>query len=247
MSGQGDGHIPRKKSPLPPSSPTPKRAPAGSLSLEFKGASLELPSEVEDCVVEDANPVLDSPGPLAMDEGSDGWSRLRDSEAAPVLSPRPVSALPPMRDALELVTKRSRPPSVRPDPDLAAEMHDRYALGDYTGALRAAQLLLGREPDHDKAHEYAERSRVRLEQLYEARLGAICGTDVSTLGVQVPVLAVPDHEIRWLGLDHRQGFLLSRIDGQVNVDDLVDLTGISRLDVLRCLVEMVELQAIQFG
>lgn len=209
--------------------------------------SLELPSEAEARVVADTSSQLDSPQPLAMDDGSDGWSRLRDSEAAPVFPPRPASALPPMRDALELVTKRSRPPSVRPDPDLAAEMHDRYALGDYTGALRAAQLLLGREPDHGKAHEYAERSRERLEQLYEARLGAICGTDVSSLGAQVPVLAVPDHEIRWLGLDHRQGFLLSRIDGQVSVDDLVDLTGIPRLDVLRCLVEMVDLQAIEFG
>lgn len=182
---------------------------------------------------------------MGDDEAGDGWSRLRESEAP--MSPRPASVVPLSGDAIDLVAKRSRPPSLRPDPDLAAEMHERYALGDYSGALRVAQLVLGREPHHEKAQEYAARSRERLEQIYEARLGAMCETEAANLGARVPMVAVPDHEIRWLGLDHRQGFVLSRIDGQVNVDDLVDLTGMSRLDVLRCLVEMVELSAIQFG
>jgi hypothetical protein len=243
MSGQRDGDDSLKKRPLPLSPPSPTR-PSASVSLEFGGVSLALP-DVDDDPQEQANPSDASAS--SVDHGvNDGWSRLRESEAPPPIS-RPISVAPPSADAIELVTKRSRPPSLRPEPDLAAEMHDRYALGDYSGALRVAQLVLGREPQHEKAQDCAVRSRERLEQLYEARLGSICGTEAANLGVRVPVLAVPDHEIRWLGLDHRQGFLLSRIDGQVSVDDLVDLTGMSRLDVLRCLVEMVELRAIEFG
>ncbi|AKF09242.1 hypothetical protein [Sandaracinus amylolyticus] len=178
----------------------------------------------------------------ASPRADDGWGRLREGNAP--ARPRSVTPPPMTRDdALELVTRRSRPPST-PGLDLAGEMADRYALGDYTGALRVAELLLGRDPDDVRAQRCAESSRERLLALYTARLGSVSGVASSEVGARVPRIAVPEHEIRWLGLDHRQGFLLSRLDGSVTVDDLVDVSGMSRLEVLRTLVELVESGAV---
>jgi len=135
--------------------------------------------------------------------------------------------------ALGLV-ERSRPS--QPDLDLAAEMAERYALGDFTGALRAAELLLGHEDSHPEARRYADSSRERLVQLYESRVG-----DMQT----VPVVKVPPSEIRWLGLDHRAGFLLSRVDGLGTVEQLIDISGMPRLEVLKTLVELLDSDAIE--
>ena len=53
-------------------------------------------------------------------------------------------------------------------------------------------------------------------------------------------LAVSVEELRWLTLDHRTGFLLSRIDGETTVDELLDLSGMPSLDTIRALFELVQ-------
>lgn len=182
------------------------------------------------------------PGAAAGDRAADGWARLRESEAPGQRRSTP----PPRGEALDLVGRRSRPPST-PGLDLARDMEERFALGDFSGALRVAELLLGRDPEHAPAQRFAESSRERLIQIYTARLAAMCGSGAATLGGLIPRVAVLEHEIRWLGLDHRQGFLLSRLDGRSSVDDLVDLTGMPRLEVLRTLVELMEAKAIRLA
>ncbi len=129
---------------------------------------------------------------------------------------------------------RNRPSS--PDLDLRAEMNERFALHDFTYALRIAELLLGRDPEDPEALRIASRSRGRLEQIYTARLGAVGAT---------PELAVPEAEVRWLGLDHRAGFLLSRVDGKHTVEELLDVSGMRRLEGLKTLVELKDVGAIR--
>jgi hypothetical protein len=136
-------------------------------------------------------------------------------------------------DALGLVD-RSRPSNR--DLDIASDMAERYALGDFTGALRSAELLLGMSPDNEEAHRYASSSRERLEQLYSSRLGAL---------TRVAQVAVPDHEIRWLGLDHRSGFLLSRVDGCHSLEEILDVSGMPRLEALKTLSELVSVGAVR--
>lgn len=220
---------------------------AGRPSLELDLDGLEGAGP-EGAGPEGADPA--DPGAGAPD-ATDGWGRLRTGEAPR----RGRSVTPRGEDALSLVSQRSRPPST-PGLDLASEMADRYALGDYTGALRVAELVLGQSPGDARAQKCAESSRERLIQLYSARLAAImappspggavgaAGGGLDTLGARVPRVQVPEHEIRWLGLDHRQGFLLSRLDGESSIEDLVDLSGMTRLEVLRTLVELVEVGAI---
>ncbi|MDQ3032131.1 MAG: hypothetical protein M3Y87_06925 [Myxococcota bacterium] len=255
--GDGDEKGGRESRPsVEPEETTATRASSAPkrVTLQFAGPPLALPLPDESVAAETSSAEASAerlelelqdtiPPPRDVPAG-DAWGRLRDG--APT---RPRSVTPPTTarvDALELVSKRSRPPST-PALDLGGEMADRYALGDYSGALRVAELLLGRNPSDLAAQRCAESSRERLMQLYSARVASICGTAAGAIGAQVPRVAVPEHEVRWLGLDHRQGFLMSRLDGSATIDDLVDLSGMSRLDVLRTLVELLEARAIRFG
>ena len=160
-----------------------------------------------------------------VEEGEGEVPRRRDSIV-------PGSAEP--TDALRLVDKR-RPSSM--GIDLAGEMADRFALGDFTAALRTAELLLGQDPRNVEARQTAKQARERLIQLYTSRLGS--------LG-RIPFVNVPDTEVRWLGLDHRAGFLLSRVNGALTIEEVVDVSGMQRMEALKLLAELYDANAIRF-
>ena len=61
----------------------------------------------------------------------------------------------------------------------------------------------------------------------------------------VPVPALSETQLRWLGLDHRSGFLLSRVDGIATVEDVLDVCGMPRLEALKTLVDLIERGAIR--
>lgn len=213
-----------------------------SVSGEF-----ELPSLEGECGTESGAPPGEPPalpaGPGNAEAGiGDGWTRLGAS-APPGGAERSV---PSCRDTLEFMTSRTRPRS-NPQLDLAADMTERFALGDCTGALRLAELVLGRDPEHRDAQRIARTCRERLIEVYASRLSAASGRTRSALFGSIPQLAVAPHEVRWLGLDHRQAFLLSRIDGRSTIEDLLDLSGMSRLEVMKMLVELLEAGAIRFA
>jgi hypothetical protein len=177
------------------------------------------------------------PPPPALSDGADAWERDLPS-LAPSSRPStvPPAANRPENDggALSLVDKRSRPSS--PTIDLAAEMNDRFALGDFTQALRVAELILGQHPDHEAARRVSEAARQKLAQHYGSRLGSLR---------RRPRVAVDGADVRWLGLDHRAGFLLSHVDGSHTVEQLVDVSGMSRLEALKTLVDLLEMGAIE--
>ncbi len=58
------------------------------------------------------------------------------------------------------------------------------------------------------------------------------------------VCLAPD-EIVWLNLDHRAGFVLAQIDGEVSYEDIFALSGMSRLDTSRILAQLVEEKVIE--
>ena len=185
---------------------------------------------------------------LGYAEDHDAWTRERMSRQSTVppeaaadvnrlreLSAQRVSMVPDAAwrgGALDLVDQ-SRPSQ---EVSLLDEMEELYALDDLTGALRCAELVLGQDPDNDQAQRCAENCRERLLQLYASKLG----------DMHVPVeLAIDDSELRWLGLDHRSGFLLSRVDGLSTVEELLDICGMPRLEALKALVDLFERGAIR--
>lgn len=229
-----------------PARPENEADPHGRVTLDFIGPPLSLPGEAEGSAPLGDPPAEPAPDPAGADSPieHDGWTRDRLRRGSgvhpavpPSTRPPPISADPRAlpRDeggAIDLVD-RSRP--TPHDKDLAAEMADRYALGDFTGALRAAELLIGQDPAHPDAHRYAENSRERLVQLYSSRLGSMA---------RVPRVAVADREVRWLGIDHKAGFLLSRVDGLHTLEEIVDMSGMPRLSALKMLAELLEAGAI---
>lgn len=202
---------PAERSSRRPSEPVPLGpAREGRVTMDFSGPPLELPEDVDEPEAESLSP-----------------------EAGLSLDLEELDDLDENTEALTLVDKN---PGSQPALDLAAEMAERYALDDFTGALRVAELLLGRTVPHPDAQRIARESRRRLEHLYTSRLG---GT------ARVVEVAMPESEMRWLGLDHRAGFLLSRVDGLQSVEDLLDVSGMLRLEALKTLVELLELGAIR--
>ncbi len=228
--GEPSQHLPRKR----------RLTDNKRITLAFKGPPLAKPGEGTPLPPPPEEPERpSSAAPSAPGDSShDAWSRdrvargsgvHRASSGAEEAEQAPPKARSTKRGgALDLVNRR-RPSE--PNLDLAAEMTERFALDDFTGALRAAELILGRTPGHEDALHYAQLCRERLDQLYSARL--------SSLG-SIPSLAVPSSEIRWLGIDNRAGFLLSRIDGAHTVDELVDISGMPRLEVLKTLIELLD-------
>lgn len=119
-----------------------------------------------------------------------------------------------------------------------ATMKDRYAMGDFTGALEIAETLLVSDSADLEAQRYATSCRDVLTQMYLSRLG---GLD------QIINVVLPPEELRWLNLDHRAGFLLSLVDGASSIEELLDISGMPRLDALKILATLKEQRAILLG
>ncbi len=151
--------------------------------------------------------------------------------------PGPASNKPgPDDPVITLVgVEDARASSAEIEVDPMAEMHERFALGDYSGALVMAESLLEENPTHVEAREYAESCRTVLQQMYTAKIGPLN---------RVPVVEVARDQLRWLTIDHRAGFVLSLVDGVSSLEMILDVSGMPYLDALRILYELVQQRII---
>jgi hypothetical protein len=121
---------------------------------------------------------------------------------------------------------------------LRGQLRDRYAVGDFSGALESAEQLLALDADDVDALRYAESCRDVLFQMLTARVGSLD---------RVIKTAVAPDQIRWLSLNHRAGFLLSLVDGMSTAEELLDISGMSRLEALRILSDLLEQRIVAFA
>jgi hypothetical protein len=133
------------------------------------------------------------------------------------------------------VSGMPEPPGAEAPSDPQKEMQERFALGDYSGALVMAESLLDENPTHVEAREYAESCRAVLQQMYTAKIGPLD---------RVPVVEVAREQLRWLSIDHRAGFVLSLVDGVSSLEMILDVSGMPPLDALRILFELVQQRII---
>ena len=131
--------------------------------------------------------------------------------------------------APEAHSRATLPPYDPNDP--LDRIHDRFVVGDYSGALVLAEGVLEEQPDNSEAQRYAVSCRDMLRQMYLSRIGS---------GRHVPRLIMGPEQLRWLTLDHRAGFLLSCVDGRSSIDEILDVSGMPGLDALRLLYELVQ-------
>jgi hypothetical protein len=169
---------------------------------------------------------------ISIDPGRDALDLGLDDMPGPAFDEAP-------NEALDLVGRQTgeslapAEPSKRGDP--MGELRERYALGDFSGALTIAEAILEDDPQNVDAQRYAESCRDVLKQMYAARLGPL---------EQVPVVAVPAEQLRWLTLDHRSGFLLSHVDGVSTLEEILDISGMPHLEAMRIIYDLLQQKVI---
>jgi len=114
---------------------------------------------------------------------------------------------------------------------LMAEARRRQQLGDFSGSLELVEQVLARDGEHEEARAFFEENRSRLFAMYRSRLG--------NLG-HAPRVRLRQQEIVWQSLDHREGFILSQIDGRTSFEDVIQISGMDELEATRILARLVE-------
>jgi len=155
-----------------------------------------------------------------------------EEHTGPHLRPRISSDLPVEPSSppgkLASVPAHDGPPTER-------EMNDRVAVGDYSGALEIAELLLTDDPNNFAVKTCADSCRAVLKQMYATRIGPLD---------RVPMVAIARDQLRWLSIDHKAGFVLSLVDGVSSLEMIIDVSGMPQLDTLRILSELVQQRII---
>jgi hypothetical protein len=99
----------------------------------------------------------------------------------------------------------------------------------YSVAVIAADLAMSEGPDSAIAQKLIHQRHALLLEVFRRFLGDL---------ERVPAVALPMHEISMQELDHRTAFLLSRIDGTLSFEDILDISGMPRLEALRYLCRL---------
>ncbi|MCA9564228.1 MAG: hypothetical protein KC561_12105, partial [Myxococcales bacterium] len=118
--------------------------------------------------------------------------------------------------------------------DRSGELLERaivhQSLGDYAASQKLVEKLLAKNPHDSKALELEAENHKRMERQYLARLGSIEAR---------PKVILSPEQLVWHNLDALKGFVLSRVDGDLTVQDIVDIVHLPRLDTIRLLAELV--------
>ena len=101
--------------------------------------------------------------------------------------------------------------------------------GDLERAVAAVDLALSEDPNSALAQKLIHRNRETMMTVFQAYLGDLQRT---------PQLARPLHELASAPISPRAAFLLSRIDGLLSLDEILDVCGMPRLEAYRHLCQL---------
>jgi len=102
--------------------------------------------------------------------------------------------------------------------------------GRYPNAVVAVDLALDENPESALAQKLIHSNRDLLFEIFGNYLGDMRA---------VPRLAMPMSAIPLSDLDHRAAFLLSRVDGVLSLEDVLDVAGMARLEAFRHLSRLM--------
>jgi hypothetical protein len=103
------------------------------------------------------------------------------------------------------------------------------AAGELDRAVAAVDLAMSEDPNSALAQKLLHRHREETMQVFQSFLG-----DLS----RQPQLARPLHELASAPISPRAAFLLSRIDGMLSIDEVLDVSGMPRLEAYRHLCQL---------
>jgi len=137
----------------------------------------------------------------------------------------PAPGPPPARAAIETREERTRR-RITALLERAAE----WARGsDLERAVTAVDLALSEDPNSALAQKLIHRNRDAIMNTFQAFLGDLQRT---------PALARPLHELGSAPISPRAAFLLSRVDGTLSLDEILDVSGMPRLEAYRYLCQL---------
>jgi hypothetical protein len=226
-------HTPFRASPAPGKRPAGAAEPArGSpavivdkLLLDELGADRSAPPAIElELEAADGEETLggdDAP----LDLANAALDRTPDPDMTTDFKPRKD----PARTAREERVRRRVGDHLR-------EAKEAAEKGDFVAAVAAVEAAQKDDDDGSVAPVILHRHRDLLYRIYEGHIG-----DMSA----VPLVAVPLHEISVQALDHRTGFLLSRIDGMLTFEDILDVAGMPRMEAYQILSNLLRRGVIE--
>lgn len=194
-----------------------------------------------------SDPVRDLPEVEVVDEGVSMPQATAWAADPGGLLPAPAVVLdrPGVGDAMDLVAKGDVvPPPVPvqapPAEDEVARLIEAAKKCLHEGDVAGAEERVDRVAKWVPSHPGIARARAAIEQRY------LAGLEVKLGSLQAkPKVALKRDEIIWLDLDHRAGFLLAQIDGTISFEDLFSISGMSRIDTARILVQLVDKRVIR--
>ena len=96
-------------------------------------------------------------------------------------------------------------------------------------AVTAIDLALSEDPNSALAQKLIHRNRDTMMTVFQAFLGDL---------QRQPALARPLHELANAPISPRAAFLLSRVDGSLSLDEILDVSGMPRLEAYRYLCQL---------
>src|SRR6185436_4641774 len=101
--------------------------------------------------------------------------------------------------------------------------------GELDRAVTAVDLALSEDPDSALTQKLIHRNRETILNVFQAFLGDLH---------RMPVLARPLHELAASPISPRAAFLLSRVDGLLSLDEILDVSGMPRMEAYRYLCQL---------
>jgi len=114
---------------------------------------------------------------------------------------------------------------------LVEEAQARLEAEDLEGALDLFRAAADLEPDRIEVEGYVDAIRSRLLQCYRKRVGERGA---------VPKLLIQPSEITRHQLPADAGFVLSLVDGETTVEQLISLSGLDAFEALRILNDLFD-------
>jgi hypothetical protein len=114
---------------------------------------------------------------------------------------------------------------------LVKEAHQRLGEGEFEQVLRHLRAAANLEPDSGEVREAMRRAEIEIKAHLETE-----GLDQAG----VPVLRRELAELRSLSVTPEQGFVLSRVDGRIDVRSIVQISPLPEVDALLVLQSLVE-------
>ena len=120
------------------------------------------------------------------------------------------------------------PPEV--DRTAIQQMLNAFGSDDHASALEWAEAILATNPELVVVQSCAKECRAELAGANLRRIGGADG---------VLIVAGTSSELDAAGITHREGFLLSQIDGIITNEELLDVCGMDGTEALRILAKLV--------